>query len=621
MDRNFLAYYEDELAHVRELATEFSALHPTVARNLSLDAVPCPDPYVERLLEGVAYLAARTRLKVDAESSRYVRNLLDELYPDLVCPAPAMTMAVLHPGPQVQTMLDGHVVQRGTRSVAAYREGIATRATYTTAQDVTLWPVALEKVDYLQDKGAMNAAGLDRPEAEAALRFTLTRVGPGSLAELSLDRLDLWFTGGSRGGAIFDAIFGHGSAAIARPAKGGRHPLIGPSLVGVTDREGLLPRVRPSFEGYRLMREYFLMPDRFHYLRLDGLNPALRACTTGPCEVVVYLDAARPELSDIAAKDFRLFVTPLVNLFEKECNVIEIDGRSAAHVIHADRTRPRDFEIYRLTRVEDADSDGPDATVEPLYSVGQHRGSGLVYTTERRPRRPGEDEIRRGQTRTSYAGDDLFLSIARPADVTVTKAVRRLDIRALCTNRDLPILDDSPKLSLETGDPVGRIELIAPFRRPRGSVASALPNIVSGGESQLDDLAWRLVAQLALNHLSLAEPGQDAEPLRAMMDLYAGRGDPAMARHARSITRVRSRQVVERLGIPGPICFGHGVEITLDVDETTMAGGSTLLLSALLNQLFARHAAINSFVRTKTHLMQRQEDVSWPMTPGNRALI
>lgn len=621
MDRNFLAYYEDELAHIRELATEFAAIHPTVARNLSLDAVPCPDPYVERLLEGVAYLAARTRLKVDAESSRYVRNLLDELYPDLVCPAPAMTMAVLHPGPQVQTMLDGHLVARGTRSVAAYREGIATRATYTTAQDVTLWPITLEKVDYLQDKGAMNAAGLDRPEAEAALRFTFTRAGPGTLSELSLDRLDLWFVGGTRGGAIFDALFGHGAAAVARAPKGKPHPLTGPSLVGVTDREGLLPRVRPSFEGYRLMREYFLMPDRFHYLRLDGLNPALRTCATGPCEVVVYLDTARPELSDIAAKDFRLFVTPLVNLFEKECNVIEIDGRSAAHVVHADRTRPRDFEIYRLTNVEDADSNGPEAVVAPLYSVGQHRGSGLVYTTERRPRRPGEDELRRGQTRTSYSGDDLFLSIARPADVTVTKAIRRLDIRALCTNRDLPILDDSPKLSLETGDPVGRIELIAPFRRPRASVASALPNVVSGGESQMDDLAWRLVAQLSLNHLSLAEPGQDAEPLRAMLDLYAGRGDPAMARHARSITRVRSRQVVERLGIPGPICFGHGVEIMLDVDENTLAGGSTLLLSALLNQLFARHSAINSFVRTKTHLMQRQEDVSWPMTPGNRALI
>ena len=322
IDRDCLAYYEDELAHNRGLATEFAALPPTVARNLSLDSVPCPDPYVERLLEGVAYLAARTRLKVDAESSRYVRNLLDDLYPDLVCPAPELTMAVLHPGPQVQTMLDGHLVRRGTRSVAAYREGIATRATYTTAQDVTLWPIALEKVDYLQDKGAMNATGLDRADAEAALRFTLSRVGPGSLAELSLDRLDLWFVGGSRGGAIFDALFGHGSAAIARAPKGSPFPLSGPSLVGVADHEGLLPRVRPSFEGYRLMREYFLMPDRFHFLRLDGLNPALRICATGPCEIVVYLDAARPALSDIAAKDFRLFVAPLVNLFEKQYRTV-----------------------------------------------------------------------------------------------------------------------------------------------------------------------------------------------------------------------------------------------------------------------------------------------------------
>ncbi|MEF9606109.1 type VI secretion system baseplate subunit TssF, partial [Paracoccus sp. PXZ] len=52
MDRAFLAAYEAELDHIRVLAGEFAALHPNVARNLSLDAVPCPDPYVERLLEG-----------------------------------------------------------------------------------------------------------------------------------------------------------------------------------------------------------------------------------------------------------------------------------------------------------------------------------------------------------------------------------------------------------------------------------------------------------------------------------------------------------------------------------------------------------------------------------------
>ncbi|MGB8814878.1 MAG: type VI secretion system baseplate subunit TssF [Paracoccaceae bacterium] len=626
MDRAFLSYYEAELAHIRELAVEFSALHPTVARNLSLDAVPCPDPYVERLLEGVAYLAARTRLKVDAESTRAVRGMLDALYPDLAGPAPAVSTVVLHPGPQVQTMLEGHVVKRGTRLVSAFREGVSTRATYTTAQDVTLWPLAIESVEYLQDRGALNAGGLSEGEAagaEAALRIVIRRVGPGPISDLSLDRLDINFAGGAKSGAIFDAVFGRPAGVLARQVDaGGRYsPAQAPRMVGIGDGEALLPRVRASFEGYRLMREYFLMPDRFHYLRLEGLSRAVRACAGGKLEVLLLLSRPCPEIADVAARDFRLFAAPIVNLFEKECNIVELDGRASAHVVHADRTKARDFEIYRLLRVEDADSDGPEAVLNELYAADFRRGSGLIYTTERRPRRPGADEIRRGQTRTSYAGDDFFISVARPAGMAPGRALRRLDVRALCTNRDLPILDDTPRLTLETGDPVGRIELLGAMRRPRGALVAGLPTVGVGGEGQIDDLTWRLIGQLSLNHLSLAEESRNAEPLRAMLDLYADRGDPAVARHVRSVTRVSSRQVVERLGIPGPMCFGKGVEITLDIDEGALTGSSALLLSALLNQLFARHAGINSFVRTKSKLLQRQEDVSWPMSPGIRALI
>ena len=66
---------------------------------------------------------------------------------------------------------------------------------------------------------------------------------------------------------------------------------------------------------------------------------------------------------------------------------------------------------------------------------------------------------------------------------------------------------------------------------------------------------------------------------------------------------------------------GRGIEIVLYVDQSGLAGQSTLLLSALLSRLFARHAGINGFVRTRTRLVQKQEDVSWPMTPGNRYLI
>lgn len=624
MERVFLEYYEDELRHIRGLASEFSDMHPAVARNLSLDTVPCPDPYVERLLEGVAYLAARTRLKVDGESSRFTRNILESLYPDLVGPAPAMTMAVLQAGPQVRTMQNGHCVERGAKMVSGLRDGLDTRAIYTTAQDVTLWPIKLSKADYLRDKGALAAAGLTRVEgksAETALRLVFEASGEVDLKDMSLDALDLYFCNPSTAPALFDAIYGASIGVCARPDGRDNSATLteSPAMIGISDNEGLLPRSRPTFEGYRLMREYFLMPERFYYTRLAGLNPIVRRSEKS-LEVIFLFSKHCPGIVDIKAEDFALFATPIVNLFERDCNVIELDGRRPQQVLHADRTKPRDYEIYMITNVEDADNEGTEAQIPPLFSLSMSRGTGVVYSTERRPRRPGEDERRDGQTRTTYAGDDIFISISRPADAPPTRPLKRIDVRAICTNRDLAILDDAPTLSMDSGDPITKIRLLNTMKQPRSSLPSVLPKTMTG-ENRMDDLSWRLISQLSLNFLSLADETKGAEPLRAMLALYADRGDPSLARHIRALTKISSTSAIERLEIAGPMCFGRGEEITLFIDESMLSGHSELLLTALLDKLFQRHAGINSIIRTKTRLMQKQEDVLWPTTPGNRCLI
>ncbi|MCT7374139.1 type VI secretion system baseplate subunit TssF [Chelativorans salis] len=624
MDRVFLEYYEEELTHIRTLAAEFAQMHPAVARNLSLDTTPCPDPYVERLLDGVAYLAARTRLKVDAERSRFSRSILEVLYPDLVTPAPATAMAVLKPGQQVQTMDAGHVVARNTRLVSSLRPGLSTRCIFTTAQDVTLWPLKVASVTYFQDRSAISAGGINPPagkSGEAALRLTLARVGKGKLCDLALDSLSLHLAGRTSAPLLFDAIFGICSSVGAR-AEGKDSPttaLPPPEMIGISDAEALMPRTRATFEGYRLLREYFIMPERFHFVRVAGLHPVVKTCAAG-LEIIFFFRRPAPDLADLKPADFELFATPIVNLFERECNAIELDARRTRQVLHADRTRPLDFEIFRVTHVEDADMEGPEAEIPALFSLGQNRGSGWVYSVERRPRRATEDERREGITRTSYTGDDVFIAISRPAGRQASRPLRRIEVSALCTNRDLPILDDTPTLTLESGDPVEAVRLLGALRAPQPAIPATLPS-GAGGESRADDLAWRLVAQLSLSFLSLAEEGRGADPLHVLLDLYADRGDPELARHARSIVRIASRPVVERLPIDGPMCFGRGTEVTLHVDQSVLAGQSALLLSALLARLFARHAGINGFVRTRTRLLQKQEDVSWPMTPGNRFLI
>ena len=623
MDRVFLEYYEEELTHIRALAAEFADMHPSIARNLSLDTVPCPDPYVERLLDGVAYLAARTRQKVDAESARFSRSVLENFYPDLVCPAPAIGMALLKPGQQVQTMAAGHLVKRGTRLVSSIRPGISTRCVYTTAQDVMLWPLAIASVTYIQDRSALAAAGIapvGGQSGAAALSIVFGRTGKGKLSDLSLDRLDLYFAEKSKAPLLFDTLFGVCSAAGARP-QGRDNPLSAlgePEMVGISDDEALLPRTRETFEGYRLLREYFVAPERFHYVRVKGLQTVVRRCDAG-LELVFVLRRPVPELANIAATDFELFATPIINLFERGCNVIELDQRRTRQVLHADRTRPSDFEIHRAIRVEDADAGGPDAEIPSLFSLGQNRANGWVYFTERRTRRPNEDELRQGQTRTSYVGDDVFVTLSRPAH-SKARPLKRIEVTALCTNRDLPILDDTPSLSLESGDPVETIRLLGAVRPPVPSIPATLP-AGAVDATRADELAWRLVAQLSLNFLSLAEEGRGVDPLHALLDLYAQRGDPGLSRHVRAIARIESRSVIERLPIPGPMCFARGTEVALHIDQSVLAGHSALLLSGLLSKLFARYASINAFVRTRARLIQKQEDVPWPMTPGNRSLI
>ena len=46
-----VAYYNAELAFLREMGAEFAARYPKVASRLLLEADKCEDPHVERMLE------------------------------------------------------------------------------------------------------------------------------------------------------------------------------------------------------------------------------------------------------------------------------------------------------------------------------------------------------------------------------------------------------------------------------------------------------------------------------------------------------------------------------------------------------------------------------------------
>ncbi|MDR3087399.1 MAG: type VI secretion system baseplate subunit TssF, partial [Azoarcus sp.] len=92
MDARFLDYYNRELAYLQELGAEFATDFPRVASHLGMQNGSVADPYVERLLEGFAFLAARIHLKMDAEFPRFSQRLLEVVYPDYLAPTPSMAI-------------------------------------------------------------------------------------------------------------------------------------------------------------------------------------------------------------------------------------------------------------------------------------------------------------------------------------------------------------------------------------------------------------------------------------------------------------------------------------------------------------------------------------------------
>src|SRR5258706_10026937 len=117
MDERLLDHYNNELRHLREMAGEFAREFPKIAGRLSLDKDGkeiCPDPYVERLLEGFAWLAARVHLKLDSEFPRFTQGLLETIYPHYLTPIPSMAMLRFDPDDQEGSLAAGFKVPRGT---------------------------------------------------------------------------------------------------------------------------------------------------------------------------------------------------------------------------------------------------------------------------------------------------------------------------------------------------------------------------------------------------------------------------------------------------------------------------------------------------------------------------
>jgi type VI secretion system protein ImpG len=113
MDPRLLRYYNQELRYLREMGGEFAREFPKIAGRLGMEGMEVADPYVERLIEGTAFLAARVQLKQDAEYPQLSQRLLEMVCPNLTAPIPSMLVARIRPSGD-PNLANGFRVARGS---------------------------------------------------------------------------------------------------------------------------------------------------------------------------------------------------------------------------------------------------------------------------------------------------------------------------------------------------------------------------------------------------------------------------------------------------------------------------------------------------------------------------
>jgi type VI secretion system protein ImpG len=608
MSDALLPYYQRELDALRRLAGDFALAHPKIATRLRLTGDVAADPHVERLLEGVAFIAARVHHRLDDEFPELTDALLELLYPHYLAPFPSCMVARLVPA-------------EGLAKPARLPSGLAVDTEpvqgepcrYRTAYPTTVWPVEIESAR-LSGLPILAPANPLAAGAVACLRLTLRSLVPeGSFTAMGLDRLRL-FLRGAQAPALYELLCGHALSVAYADGPNDPRPAILPASViepvGFAAEEALLPWPARGFSGFRLLSEYFAFPEKFLFLDLARIEAKTLVASGTRMDVFVWLKRAAPELErTVDANSFALGCTPLVNLFPQRCEPIRLDDTAIEYRIVPDARRPSALEVWSVEAVREPLPDGGTRPWRPFHRLthadAEPGTPGGFYAAVRRP------------TAAPLTGTEVFLCPHDPDLAPREAGEGVLSVDALCLNRDLPgFLPEGggrPLLSLVDGVP--EVAQLVPMTARSRTQRRRLQ----------DRTAWRLVSLLSLGHLAISGGGQGAEALREVLRLHDLSGEETRAAAIGALLDVATKPGAARLpsgprGMGGSFC--RGLDVTLTFEQRGWQTGGLYLMASVLERFLALHASVNSFVRTRAVLSGSPGVVaSWPARAGWRTLL
>jgi type VI secretion system protein ImpG len=580
---HFNKYYQDELSFLNELGKEFALKNPKLAPFL---AERGNDPDVERLLEGFAFLTGRLRQKLDDELPELTHTLINLLWPHYLRPIPSMS--ILQFEPIESALAEKQTIARGCTVDSLPVE--ATACHFKTCYDVDIYPLRLEAIN------------LERVASGSVLKLRFLPEAGVGLDKLAIDKLRLFLHGESYityslylwlsrylDNVLVQAIGSNDKFTLASKVV---------TPVGFDEQQSLLPYPANAFPGYRLLQEYFSLPEKFLFLDINELNAVSNFKSDG-FELIFNFSCPLDEQIHLNLKDhhIRLYCTPIINLFPLDASPIRLDHRRVEYQIRPEANPPQHYEIFSIDKVEGLLPGQSNTQTYYAFESFDHAASDVAtfYRTRVNPS-------------VVQQGVDTYIAFVTATEEVTLPPVETISLELTCSNRNL-----AGELKLgEIRVATGNSPEFATFENITVVTSSFPPPLEAG-------LHWQLISNMSLNYLSLA----NVEALRIILSAYDFGAyyntQAALESKLRreGLAAIKTRPV-DVLHYGTPI---RGIRTHIDMLVSKFAGeGDMYLFASVLNEFLALYASINSFHQLEVET-EEGEIYLWRPRQGQQNLM
>jgi type VI secretion system protein ImpG len=561
--------------------SELAAFAHAYPANASHLAEPGMDPDVERLAEAFEFLAAKVHRIVDRGALDMIEPLVELVCPELLRPLPSATIVELAASPPRSRRIP---VTAGAELGSVKRDGTTCLFRATSAFDVVPWQLDDARVEWSAEHGQ-------------AIVLELTPVKPTVKLE-SLFPLRLHFANENPHSATLLFFFCRKLVeSEMKIHKGPSRPIL-PRAVrpwGLQRAQSLLPSEPHEHPGFRLLREYFLMPEKFNFAEVHGPVLSGRAERVS---LVFRFDSMLPAGIHVTRDTIRLNCVPVINVFEATTDPIQ---PSLERPIHSLRVAGVDVDHASIYSVRAAQmrfvGEKESRPLPELLAVGAAPSDGVrgaFFRTHAAPKRRPET--------------DLCVAIGAAADAGALPPIELASFDVWATNGTLasslgvgevsvPVAKSPPGVEFRN---VRRLTPYVSAPRAGGLRERATLFLAIGAHGAFDAMRLRGILRcLDPNGLSRSQAGRIEAKRIAAIEAVVSKP-----------SRVFSRGAVVR---------GRDIEVTLG-QGPFHSEGEVFVLASLLDQLHSHEAPLTTYMRTTVRWTPTGLVLQFPPTRGGRAL-